>query len=47
MPSLLPIEDNLDARKLTTDPTTKGRRAADGSVHSIYARSPAKNDGKE
>lgn len=48
MPSLLPIEDTLDTRKLTTESPLKGRRAAEGSVHSIYARSPAgKNSGEE
>jgi hypothetical protein len=47
MPSMLPLEDNLDARKLTAEPTLKSRRAGETSVHSIYAKSPVKTGTEE
>jgi hypothetical protein len=47
IPSLLPIEDGLDARKLTTEAAPKSRRTADNAIHSIYARNPGTKNPKE
>jgi hypothetical protein len=47
MPSVLPIDDGIDSRKLTAEPSSKSRKPQESAVHSIFARSPATKTGGE